>query len=282
MKYLEVEVLTHLNVILKEISIGNITISGNTACYSLKMIQEDKKLTKHLKREYSDEEVAKCHVNQNKIVNDNQLGNSINEILQTPFGNLREQSTIRLFSYMISTLNGTYIDYDFTDIPPQQFREEQPTDVIEIVNSRLIPAEKQMPGFLDRFWKTINDVIDLQDCKFIIFSPSEEVLESLRPGSLWNLDLFMINEKKKQLLYFTLFAMSQLFPNKDGLHDVMFEMKIDDEDEETECNLMSILDENEEIPSFSFINENDNYKYHTKLNDADIEIDIEINDNNNK
>jgi len=261
MKYLEVEVLTHLNVILKEISIGNITISGNTACYSLKMIQEDKKLTKHLKREYSDEEVAKCHVNQNKIVNDNQLGNSINEILQTPFGNLREQSTIRLFSYMISTLNGTYIDYDFTDIPPQQFREEQPNSVNEVINARLTPVEKQMPGFLDRFWKTINDVIDLKDCKFITFSPSDDVLQSLRAGSLWNIDLFIINDKKKQLLYFTLFAMSNLFPKKDGATDDMFEMKVDDEEVETTTSLMGILDENEEMPSFAVVHDDNNYGY---------------------
>ena len=73
MKYLEIESLTKLNAALERINLGDETISGKVDCYSLKMVQQDKKLATHLKREYSNEEIVKHHINQNKVVNSDEV-----------------------------------------------------------------------------------------------------------------------------------------------------------------------------------------------------------------
>lgn len=86
-----------------------------------------------------------------------------------PVGNLHEFSTVRLISYFISTLNTTYTDFDFTSSEPNQFQQEKPQTVNETINARLTPLTKSKPLLMDSFWKSINSVMDLQQCMFVHF-----------------------------------------------------------------------------------------------------------------
>ena len=73
MKYLDIPILDALNAFLQSIDFGDHSICGRLNCYSLKMVQKDKKLVKHLQREYSNEKIVQHHINKNRIVNDEQV-----------------------------------------------------------------------------------------------------------------------------------------------------------------------------------------------------------------
>eukprot|EP00486_Rosalina_sp_Unknown_P003735 CAMPEP_0201576564 /NCGR_PEP_ID=MMETSP0190_2-20130828/22446_1 /ASSEMBLY_ACC=CAM_ASM_000263 /TAXON_ID=37353 /ORGANISM="Rosalina sp." /LENGTH=348 /DNA_ID=CAMNT_0048007553 /DNA_START=189 /DNA_END=1235 /DNA_ORIENTATION=+ len=194
------------------------------------MVQKDKKLVKHLQREYSNEKMVQNLANSNRNVDPQQLDNSIQKLVQVPVGNLHEFSTVRLISYFISTLNSTYTDFDFTSCEPNQFQMEKPQTVNETINARLTPLTKSKPLLMDSFWKSINSSMDLQQCEFYSFTPSDDVMQVLRPHSLWNIDYFIVNLKKKQLLYLSLYAQNNLFEKKlslDGLDEFKHDLDMD-------------------------------------------------------
>eukprot|EP00483_Globobulimina_turgida_P002764 UN02769 len=182
-KYLVIPALESLNASLQRINFGDHSLCGRLNCYSLKMVQKDKKLVKHLQREYSNEKMVQHHINKNRNVNPEQL----NKLVQVPVGNLHEFSTIRLISYFISTLNTTYTDFDFTLCEPNQFVLQTPQIINETINARLSPLTKSKPLLMNSFWKNINTVMDLDYCKFYSFTPSDDVMQVLRPHSLWNI-----------------------------------------------------------------------------------------------
>merc|ERR1719203_898592 len=98
------------------------------------MVQKDKKLIKHLHREYSNEKIMQSHVNKHRSISADD--DSMKKLAQVSVGNLHERSTIRLISHFISTLNTTYTDFDFTSTEPNQFRMEEPHLVNETINAR--------------------------------------------------------------------------------------------------------------------------------------------------
>jgi len=217
-KYLVIPALEGLNASLQRINLGDHSICGRLNCYSLKMVQKDKKLVKHLQREYSDESRSKQSV---------------------PLGDLREFSTVRLISNLIATLNTTYNDFDFTSSAPEQFTREKPQTVHDTVNARLAPLAKSQPMLLQSLWKHINAAMDLEQCRFYSFSPNEDILTALRPHSLWNVDYFVVNLKLHRILYLSLHAESHIF---DEAMEMEMEMDLVDdamawcEDEEMSPN----------------------------------------------
>ena len=72
-KYLVVPAIESLNAALQRINFGDHSICGKLNCYSLKMVQKDKKLVKHLQREYSNEKMAQNLVNANRNVDPQQV-----------------------------------------------------------------------------------------------------------------------------------------------------------------------------------------------------------------
>eukprot|EP01084_Bolivina_argentea_P300665 518510_1 len=209
-KYLVIPALESLNASLQRINFGDHSICGRLNCYSLKMVQKDKKLVKHLQRSYSNESVAQNHFNKNRNINPKQL----NKLVQIPIGNLAEFSTIRLISYFISTLNTTYTDFDFTNCEPNQFLFEKPSIINETINARLSPLTKTNPLLINSFWKTINSIMDLTNCKFYSFTPNDDIMQCLRPHSLWNIDYFIVNIKQKQLLYLSFYSQNNLLKDE--------------------------------------------------------------------
>lgn len=72
-KYLVVPALESLNASLQRINFGDHSICGRLNCYSLKMVQKDKKLVKHLQREYSNEKIVEQLMNKNRNVDPQQV-----------------------------------------------------------------------------------------------------------------------------------------------------------------------------------------------------------------
>jgi len=259
-KYLVIPTIESINASLQRIDFGDHSICGRLSCFTLKMVQKDKKLVKHLQREYSNEKIMEQHINKNRNVNPEQLGDSIEKLMQVPVGNLHEFSTVRLISYFISTLNTTYTDFDFTSCEPNQFQMEKPQIVHETINARLSPLTKLKPLLMNSFWQNINSVMDLQQCQFYSFMPNDDVMQVLRPHSLWNIDYFIVNIKKKQLLYLSLYAQNNLFEKKPAM-DSMDEFKGDmdvDIDEVDVNDGMAWCPSNEMSPPHSPKNHNKN------------------------
>jgi len=209
-KLLAVPPLENLNASLHCIDFGDHSICGRLGAYSLKMVQKDKKLVKHLQREYSNEKMKEHHINKHRNVNPEQIDDSLEKLAHVPVGNLHEFSTIRLISYFISTLNTTYHDFDFTNSEPNQFKTEKSEIVNQTINARLTPLAKSKPLLMESFWKNINSFMDLQQCHFYSFTPTDDIMTALRPNSLWNLDYFIVNQSSRQLLYLSLHAKSNL------------------------------------------------------------------------
>eukprot|EP01083_Nonionella_stella_P001901 5469_1 len=269
-KYLVIPALESLNASLQRINFGDHSICGQLNCYSLKMVQKDKKLVKHLQREYSNEKMAQHHINRNRIVNPEELDHSLQKLVHVSVGNLHEFSTIRLISYFISTLNNTYTDFDFTSTEPSQFEMESPQIVNETINARLAPLSKSNPLLMESFWKHINSVMDLTHCQFYSFIPSDDVMNVLRPHSLWNIDYFVVNIKKKQLLYLSLYAQNNLFEHNKKGSEGIDEFKGDmDLDEENVDDGMAWCDPKDMSPPRSQVVSNDG-------------VDIRMHNGNNK
>ena len=161
-KYLVIPAIETLNASLQRINFGDHSICGRLHCYSLKMVQKDKKLVKLLQREYSNEKIMQHHVNKHRTLSVDDK--SIQKLVQVSVGNLHEFSTIRLISYFISTLNTSYTDFDFTSSEPNQFQLEDPQLVNETINARLAPMQKSQPLLISSFWKNIDSVMDLKQC----------------------------------------------------------------------------------------------------------------------
>jgi len=248
-KYLVIPALEGLNASLQRINLGDHSICGRLNCYSLKMVQKDKKLVKHLQREYSDEKRAQMH-----------MASSV------PLGDLREFSTVRLISNLIATLNTTYNDFDFTSSAPEQFTREKPQTVHDTVNARLAPLTKSQPMLLQTLWKHINATMDLEQCRFYSFSPNEDILTALRPHSLWSVDYFVVNLKRKQLLYLSLHAESHIFERK-GSMGYSMEMDLDLVDD-----AMAWCEEEEMSPNTERRNREKKEKEEKECDDIDVEL----------
>lgn len=72
-KYLAIPPLENLNASFQRIDFGDHSICGRLGAYSLKMVQKDKKLVKHLQREYSNEKMKEHHINKHRNVNPEQV-----------------------------------------------------------------------------------------------------------------------------------------------------------------------------------------------------------------
>ena len=76
-------------------------------------------------------------------------------------------------------------------------------------------------------------------------------MNALRPHSLWNIDYFMVNTKKKQLLYLCLYAQNNLFEKKvniDSIDVFKGDMEIDALNEVDVNDGMAWCDEQEMSP----------------------------------
>jgi len=170
------------------------------------------------------------HINKHRNVNPEQLDDSLQKLVHVPLGNLHEFSTVRLISYFISTLNTMYHDFDFTNSEPNQFTTEKPEIVNQTINARLAPLAKSKPLLMESFWKNINSAMDLQQCHFYSFTPTDDTMAALRPHSLWNIDYFIVNQSSRQLLYLSLYAESNLHahhPSMSGSLDFKEDMELD-------------------------------------------------------
>jgi len=167
-----------------------------------------------------------------------------------------EISTRRLLIDLISTLNESFPDYDFTRVKPAQFVIQRMDSVMKNVNNAL--AEIATSGdehFLDNLWKAIDECMTLSKCEVFSYVPDMNG-DPFSEGSLWSFNYFFHNPENKQICYFSCVAASKFDSSRADtsldMHedeDEDFSMRRSDNDDDS-VDPADVSDEEGEWPQF--------------------------------
>ena len=144
MKLLENQKLSALTALLTERQLGDRVINGRVEAFSCKRAGEDKKLAKQLETQYTDE-----------------LTSSPGSLTGTsPLGVLSSSSTRRLLIDLISTMNASFPDHDFSALRPEQFCREASADFVARSCTRYL-SELNDQGFdlLQELWAAVEEAV---------------------------------------------------------------------------------------------------------------------------
>jgi hypothetical protein len=108
---------------------------------------------------------------------------------------------------LISTLNASFPDYDFSSASPDSFVVQEMNSVVQKVNSFLAELTTVNSTFLQEMWQDISTVMDLKNCEIFSYVPDMEE-DPFSDGVLWSFNFFFFNKELKRILYFTCVATS--------------------------------------------------------------------------
>lgn len=194
MKFLDMPELNKLSMgFFRGLDLGDRLLYGSIDAYSCKKVKADKRLSAELERKLSNEYPPDSpHISA-----------------ESPLGPIGRQSTRDLLCSLISTLNNTFADYDFSSVRPENFtREMYVKDVRATINSACVNAvEKAHPGFRDTFWATLDRVITLGHCEIYRLDMAQmpEGEAHIEP-----INYFFFNKHRKMILFFNAYAKSKL------------------------------------------------------------------------
>jgi len=193
MKFLEQPQLEMLTSFLSSREMGDRVLNGRIEAFSCKRAGEDKKMAKILEQQYVDE-----------------LATSPQSLGVSPLGPLSSSSTRRLLIDLISTMNASFPDHDFSVLRPEQFvREHDMNTVMATVNNYLAPLrETYNSTFLEELWLAMESVVRLHECEVYSYIPDMEE-DPFSEGNLWSFNYFFFNRSLKRILYFTCIATSK-------------------------------------------------------------------------
>jgi hypothetical protein len=127
---------------------------------------------------------------------------------------------------LISTLNDSYPDYDFSQTQADQFCSQDIQTVINSVNENLSELEEKdsasssadHKNFLTRLWETFDELMNLKRCDVFSYMSDMEG-DPFSDGSLWSFNYFFVNQDAGYILYFTCVATSKFnsHPEMSGL-----------------------------------------------------------------
>lgn len=129
------------------------------------------------------------------------LASSLNS---SPFGPLDQAASRKAFGYLISVLNSSHPDHDFSSLQPSDFRRE--TSIPGVLNSfNNLIFSVGMP-LSPNLWQSIDEHISLKECAVYSHVPSDTFLNDLEPGTLWCYMWFFFNKRRKRVAYLHLTA----------------------------------------------------------------------------
>ena len=180
MKYLEEPSLSLINSYLSLIENGDRLISGRVEAFSCKKQKDERMYAKNLEEHLKNKEPM------------------IRSTSLSPFKNVTTDAASRkTFIDLISTLNATYPDYDFSTLCPESFIEIKSSPRHHLDQcSEWIHLTSCTPAFFTNvFWNSINDVIGNN---YKLYKYCNEDVEE----SLWSLSYFFVSKTLKKILYF--------------------------------------------------------------------------------
>ncbi|KAL0478403.1 hypothetical protein AKO1_008621 [Acrasis kona] len=247
MKYLEVQDLSPYNCLLDGFDIGTSIIYGKIEVYSCKQTTQDKRIAQELEKNYQamkkepgtlarsyESTTATMKSSSRPIVKKEQTKNSfsyeehqkrtpLSPALRPPcphdfsnnhvdpFGDSKQKR--KTFSDLIATLNTSYPDYDFTEVKPADFTNEQ--NFQQVMNNVNMSLREVISGEqLTRLWSIIEMVVGVADSD--IYSYVADINQdadsdplALGEGKIWTWNYFFHNKKQSRLILFTCHAKSK-------------------------------------------------------------------------
>lgn len=216
MKFLEQPQLEMLTSFLSNREVGDSILHGRIEAFSCKRAGEDKKLSKMLEQQYT-EEVA-C--------------SPTSAISTSPLGPLSDAGTRRLLIDLISTMNASFPDHDFSSLRPEQFCREHHISLVQNrINLHLAElSEAYNSSFLQELWSAIDDVVRLGECEVYSYVPDMEE-DPFSEGNLWTFNYFFFNRNLKRILFFTCIACSKYLAAPSPMHGTGTESDAESADE---------------------------------------------------
>ena len=189
MKLLDNDRLTIFNNFLTEREVSERIITGRVEAFSCKRAGDDKKLSKKLDQQYQDEMASSPQTH----------------LSSSPLGALSDANSRRLFIDLISTLNASFPDYDFSSLRPDQFTKDisGPDFVVRSINSHL--EDVATHSALAELWAAVDDAVKLDDCDVYSYVPDLDS-DPFSDGILWSFNFFFFNKHLKRIVYFTCVA----------------------------------------------------------------------------
>jgi hypothetical protein len=221
MKFLSIPRLASLSNTLSSLELSDQRLQVRVEAYSCKQARVEKKLSKEIERNL-----------ERSIENEYP---SMSPILSgSPLGPLNESSTRKLLVSLITTMNASFPDYDFSRVGPDQFNREPHFSLIQhSLNSLFLQSSELIqPGIRTEFWQALDETIGLESCEFYRWQPSTD--SDLVTGQLWSVYYFLYNKREKKILFIAAQASSNLH-RSDTLEDT----------EEDEIEEMDYLQANE-------------------------------------
>eukprot|EP01113_Clastostelium_recurvatum_P026349 TRINITY_DN3161_c0_g1_i5.p1 TRINITY_DN3161_c0_g1~~TRINITY_DN3161_c0_g1_i5.p1 ORF type:complete len:227 (-),score=60.00 TRINITY_DN3161_c0_g1_i5:72-752(-) len=185
MKFLDLPQLSPLQHALNH-DLGESILVSRIEAYSCKRAGSDKKLARSLESD------------------------AFRALATSPFGPMTESASRKTLLYLVSTLNAAYVDYDFTNTSPEQFRKEHTTQIaINSIDSTLSGVlGPSYAALRERIWATIE--LEMQLPKCTVYSYLPEIDDPFtEDGTLWSFNFFFYNKTLKRLLYFSCRAISK-------------------------------------------------------------------------
>jgi hypothetical protein len=127
-------------------------------------------------------------------------------IRPNPFG--ESKADTQKFIDLISLLNLSYPDYDFSGLKMEDFSREIYKQ--RLINSTNLSLRDAFSGEqMNQLWKVIDHIISIVDSEIYSYHPDRNELDStgdplsLSNGKIWTWNYFFYNKKLKRVLFFT-------------------------------------------------------------------------------
>jgi len=197
MKFLDQATLSHLSSLLNGIDGGDTIVFGRLEAYACKNVGSDKELFRRLNKQY--ELLSKSPEYHY-------------ELSVSPFGPLSLSTSRRTFISLISTLNASFPDYDFSGVKPEQFRKEVDIHmVVNYINTIFASVIKEhFESFSSKLWGALDEEIRLRECAIYCYIPDPDADPFCEEGNIWCFNYFFFNKKMKKLVFLSCRAVSKM------------------------------------------------------------------------
>jgi len=212
MKFLENANFDVLNCALSSQN-ESYTLDGRVESYSCKMTSNDKRLFKSIKQGIDGgcgdndlhalsppDALLSRSPSRTRLASRNSMSSDDGGV-----GFLCDTISTKSLFYLISTLNASFAEYDFSDTKADEFSKEPSLQwVMNTIDSQLKPVIADYDQLRTQLWAAIDDEISLNDCDSIYsYNPDLSSDPFGESGQIWGLNYFFYNRKLKRMILFT-------------------------------------------------------------------------------
>jgi len=123
----------------------------------------------------------------------------------SPFGPLSNRSSRKILIFLISTMNHSFPDFDFSNVKADDFLKEVSYHlIIHFINNLLSSISlDEATKFQNKLWTAIDHEIKLQECSIYSFIPDPDSDPFASEGNIWSFNYFFYNKKLNRVVFFT-------------------------------------------------------------------------------